>query len=215
MTGRLKGLAFTQTRPPRRPTSEDQARLQDRWTARTHAFTVPCSPPPGGWPVEPANVHDDIDVTAMMDAFRAYATCQPDFAGWYPGRSGSPNDSARPTALGTRTTSEPGQLVMVAAFTGDLNRHRAELRKIWPGALCVTAARRTNADRRTIDRAVHELFASRRFDPVKLLNTAPSPLGDTVLAHVTVGTAELRAELDQRFGTGAVELIAKLRPVAD
>jgi hypothetical protein len=213
VTGTFDGTTFTQTRPPRAPTDQDTARLAEPWPAPTPDFTAPCPPPAGGWLAEAANVPDGTDFNTVMQTFGAYVTSQPDFANWWPDQSINMNYSTDPiNGAQASTMNDPQQLIMVAAFTGDVDRHRAELRKIWPGALCVTTSPRSNADRDTIDHALHQLFASGELGTTSLLGTTASLLGDVVLAHVTVITPELQSTLDQRFGRGSVELTGVLRP---
>ena len=87
-------------------------------------FTVPCETPSGGW------IAPDPSRTGQVDLQKAnrLAAHEPDYAGLWvhyvvaPGNDGSVG---------------PDDMVITAAFTGDLGRHRQELEQVWGGPLCV------------------------------------------------------------------------------
>jgi hypothetical protein len=45
--------------------------------------------------------------------------------------------------------------VLNVAFTGDLERHQAQLRSVWGGRLCVTRQQRTYRELLAIQRELH------------------------------------------------------------
>jgi hypothetical protein len=53
---------------------------------------------------------------------------------------------------GGRGTVEPGGIIANVAFTGDLERHTAQIRERWGGPLCVVQYERTYAELRRIQR---------------------------------------------------------------
>jgi len=211
VTGVFYAGAFSLTAPARVPTDADIARFSDPLPD----FTAPCDPPPGGWLAEAANVPSSIDFNAAMQAVGAYMATQPDAAGWWP------DQSINPTSVATNMTetqagamNDPRQMIMVAAFAGDLDRHRSELRTVWPGAMCVTAAIRSNADRNRIDQAIHLLFpaSNSMVAGTQLLSTNATLTGDVVIATFTLDTPALRVLLDDRFGPDAVQVRAAFHP---
>ena len=67
----------------------------------------------------------------------ALAEAEPDFAGFWVDQFPD-----QPPYGG----NDPTRLVVNVRFTGDLERHERELRKVWGGALCVSQAERTQAE---------------------------------------------------------------------
>ncbi|HEV7720060.1 MAG TPA: hypothetical protein VGO60_02195 [Iamia sp.] len=88
--------------------------------------TPPCDPPAGGWD----SVDGEPNGAADRAAMEAAARTEPDVAGvWLDARHG------------------PGERdVYTAAFTGAVARHRAELRELWGGPLCVVEREHTLAE---------------------------------------------------------------------
>lgn len=100
-------------------------------------FSTPCEPPAGGWSLpDPAKVTDEAISAAI-----AYATAEPDYGYLWMDKSIHPAGADNHVA----------KMVLNFTFTGDLERHEAELRKIWGGALCVSQAQRTQAELRAIE----------------------------------------------------------------
>src|SRR5919106_4752764 len=80
--------------------------------------TSPCREPAGGW-----TGLDDATQEGARPA-HAYASSQPDYVtSWI--------THLDPAAL------EFGPVIVNAVFTGDGERHEAEIRKVWDGPLCV------------------------------------------------------------------------------
>jgi hypothetical protein len=92
-------------------------------------FTSPCPVPSGGWrALDPAKATSD---TLNTIAGMVYA--DPDFAGlWI---------DQQPPPSGPSPMNDPAKLVLNVRFVGDLDRHEAEIRQVWSGALCLSAAK--------------------------------------------------------------------------
>ena len=146
-----------------------------------------------------------------MRAVGAYVAAQCDAAGWWPDQSINPTSVAtNMTAAQAGAMNDPRQMIMVAAFAGDLDRHRSELGAVWPRALCVTAAVRSNADHDLIDQALHRLFPSpdSTLAGTQLLSTNATLTGDIVTATFTIDIPALHALLIDHFGADAVQVSA-------
>jgi hypothetical protein len=150
-----------------------------------------------------------------MRAVGAYVASQSDAASWWP------DQSINPTRVATNMTeaqagamNDPRLTIMVAGYDGNLDRHRSELGAVWPGALCVTAALRGNADRNLIDQALHRLFPSpdSTLAGTQLRSTNSNLTGDNLTATFTIDTPGLQALLIGRFGTDAVRVSAAFHP---
>ena len=97
---------------------------------------TPCEPPSGGWAVVDAATRRD---EAMQRAL-ADAAAEPDYGGAWVDQSINP---ASDDGHGGRDSNDPTKLVLNVMFTGDLERHEAELRAVWGGPLCVSSAPRS------------------------------------------------------------------------
>jgi len=150
-------------------------------------LTTPCPPPEGGWrPVDPERTTTE----AFEEAARAAATL-PGFAGlWIDQPVG--ND-------------DPARMVMNVRFTGRLEAGERELRRIWGGALCVSAAERTKAE---LDDVQQDLWGL-----PGLASTGQDVAAGVVEAQVWVATQHAQRQLDRRYGAGVVRLSGLLEPV--
>jgi hypothetical protein len=160
-------------------------------------FKAPCPEPDGGWVVpDPAQ-------NTQEEARRAhaYARAQPDYvASW--------NDHL------DEELQEFGPVVFVAVFTGNAERHEAEIRKVWDGPLCVVeqegyTQKELRAIRRDAERWLQEALG------LRMLWSQEGPLGRgaaEVGVIVDPGGAG-QAALDERYGPGMVRLVPALRPV--
>jgi hypothetical protein len=157
-------------------------------------FTSPCAVPPGGWkPVDPAKATDDA-----MNAVNGMVTNDPDYAGLWIDQEAPKNDKATPQ-------NDPQKYVLNVKFTKDLARHEAEIRKIWGGALCVSAARHTDAELRKIQ---DELTG----EPGMTYASTDTVRG-TVEIGVFVATEGRQRALDAKYGAGLVNLVGTLEPI--
>ncbi|SDU32959.1 hypothetical protein [Jiangella alkaliphila] len=178
VTGTWDGTALTLTEPPLAGAATSPVVPDDALPD----FSPPCEPPAGGWAVVDA-------ATATVQgqaAIGAYTETQPDWAGTWVDESIEP-------------------AVMTVLFTGDLERHEAELRQVWGGPLCVGAAERSMAELTTIQ---EELAGS-----VPNLNrVGPEYTANVVELHVFIDDG-LQEQLDEQYGEGVVRVSASLTPV--
>ncbi|WP_053203673.1 hypothetical protein [Jiangella muralis] len=178
VTGTWDGSTFTLTEPPLPGAATSPVVPDDA----APDFTSPCEPSAGGWAVtDPATATD-----AALNAVNAYVDEQADGAGMWV------DSSVQPTVLNAR-------------FTGDLDAHEAELRGLWGGPLCVSAADRSTRDLTAIQ---DELTAA----VPDLLSVGPEVTANAVQLSVFVDDG-LQAELDAQYGEGVVVVSATLRPV--
>jgi hypothetical protein len=90
----------------------------------------PCPEPEGGWKVPDPARRSERYLEPLTRAARA----EPDFPGvWL----------SYLEPMGHNVADNPGEFVVNVAFTGDLERHEAQLRPPWGGRLCVTRQQRT------------------------------------------------------------------------
>jgi hypothetical protein len=190
--GTYGGASFTVTevgapRWPAPPGDDDQP-------------TSPCPEPAGGWPVSDPAKGSEAD---MQVAWRA-ARAQPDFAGLW---------VTYLEPMGNNVAEDPGELLLNVAFTGELERHEAELHTRWGGRLCVTRQQRTMAELRRIQ---HELMGRVGDDlGLRVVSTGLSDDENVVNLEVLVLDDHARQAIEERYGAGAVEATATLTPVGD
>ncbi len=190
VVGRLEGEAFTVTEiRPYDPGGQDFGTNPD--------FKAPCPEPEGGWVVP------DPEHNTQEEARRAhaYARAQPDYViSW--------NDHL------DDELQEFSPVVLVAVFTGDAERHEAEIRKVWDGPLCVVqqeghTEKELVAIRRDAERWLQDELG------LRMLWSQEGPLGQgaaEVGVIVDPGGAG-QAALDERYGPGMVRLFSALRPM--
>lgn len=146
---------------------------------------TPCPEPAAGWSaVDPAKSSErDLD-----RAVRRVET-EPDFGGvWVDHYDGD-------------------ELILNIAFTGSLERHERALRGAWGGPLCLTETDRSLSELEDIRR---EASAHAALDV--LWSGTVENEGSVEIGVVAVDDAT-RAEIDQRYGKGTVQIDAALRPV--
>jgi hypothetical protein len=158
--------------------------------------TSPCDEPEGGWIVlDPA--HNTQNEVGGADA---YARSQPDYvASW--------NTHLEPERL------EFGPVVFNVVFTGDAERHEAEIRKVWEGPLCVVArevptARELGRVRKEVEAGLGDLGLQMLWSS----GPAVEPVIEIGVVADVGGNAQ--AALDARYGPGVVRLIPALKPVS-
>jgi hypothetical protein len=93
------------------------------------------------------------------------------------------------------------------AFTGDLDRHRAELAEIWGGPLCMVEHEHTLAQ---LMKVQEEL--GMRAKELRLLSSSTDEVRNRVVVDVIFADADDRAEMDEKYGKGTVVLSSALRP---
>lgn len=157
-------------------------------------FTSPCREPEGGW-------HGlDHATQADVPSADADARSQPDYvASWI-------------THLDP-STLERGPVVFNAVFTGDAERHEAEIGKLWGGPLCVVA--RDVPSARELSRIRSEAEAG--LDELGLRMLWSWSQGPSVEPVIEIGVVvdvdgNGQAALDARYGSGVVRLVSALKP---
>jgi hypothetical protein len=167
-------------------------------------FTAPCDAPAGGWAVRDAAKISMTDSQAASD----YANAQPDLAAsWidqsvnpaYPGPGPMSSDVAM-------KLNDPSLMVLVFAFTGDVDRHRSELEQRWGGMLCVTS--------RSVPRA--ELMALQQRisgdHDIRMLSSALDEINGRIQLTVVVADESTLALVRERYGD-LVDVTGALQPV--
>ena len=127
----------------------------------------------------------------------------PDFAGLW---IDQPPPGDEPEAV-----PPPEQVVLNVAFTGDLERHETELRRVWAGPLCVSRLPRSYTELIAVQ---DELTAGGAAQELGLepLSASTDQTRGVVELLVVAFTREQEAAMRQRYGD-AVELTAGLEPV--
>lgn len=158
-------------------------------------FTAPCPEPAGGWVVDLSRA-TDADLRAVMRA----AEREPDSAGFWIDYVDEPSES-----------TQASEIIAVAAFTGDLGGHEADLRELWGGPLCVTQHERTQTE---LNRIQTELSGDVG-EELGLQTTwsAGNVVENRVEVGVVVAGQEVVSAVEDRYGVGAVLLVPALAPV--
>lgn len=191
--GTYDGQRFTLTEPARAPEEPSTPPDEDM-------FATPCEPPSGGWAVVDESTATD---TALNDAL-ALAAQEDDYVGAWVDQSINPASGSSDSEELELAMNDPTKLVLNVMFTGDLDRHEADLREIWGGALCVSAAERTEADLLSILDEVMTVDG--------VLGGSPDPRTGTVQVQVIVDDG-FQQQMDEEYGPGVVTVHAALQPV--
>ena len=162
------------------------------------AIRIPCAEPEGGWAAEDPGRTTDGDLRAAL----RHGGRQPDSAGvWIKHLVIPPGEGPY----------GPDEIVLNAAFTGDLDRHRRELAEIWGGPLCVVRYERTEAE---LSRVQNELTERAEADfGLVVLSSSVDIVDNQVELGVVIAPEEAQAAVDARYGDGVVRLVPSLRPV--
>ncbi|NED95482.1 hypothetical protein G1H11_09165 [Phytoactinopolyspora alkaliphila] len=196
VTGRYDGETFELTEPA----SSAMYTTPPPVDHQEPDFSSPCEPPAGGWAVvDPEKTNDD----ALQEALQLAAE-QPDYAGAWVDQSINPASEAESDLEAEEAMNDPSLLVLNVQFTGDLERHEAELREVWGGALCVSEAEHTEAELRAIQ---DELV-----DIPGFLGAGVDTSGGVVTLQVEIDDG-LQQRLDEQYGEGIVRVTAALTPV--
>jgi hypothetical protein len=192
VVGRYDGSTFTVT---------DAGAYRQPSPEEGDPFAAPCPEPEGGWTApDPARATEqDRDV-----AMRA-AQHEGDSAGVWVDYLVEPSEFEVPIA--------PDDLILVAAFTGDLERHEADLRALWGGPLCVTQHHRTLDDLQRTQRDLGSDGAAAV--GLQMTWSSVNLMENEVELGVVVADDDARAALAARYGEGTVELFPALTPVAE
>jgi hypothetical protein len=157
-------------------------------------YESPCPEPEGGWVADP-----DRHTYEHTKPAHAYARSQPDYVISFVDHL-------------DEELYEFSPVVFVAVFTGDRERHEAEIRKVWDGPLCVIE-RDTTTDRE-LRRIRREAEASLPGLGLEMLGSSTGGVPPRVEIEVLADPGGAgQAALDARFGAGVVMLFPALRPV--
>jgi ADP-ribosylglycohydrolase len=159
-------------------------------------FASPCEEPEGGWRGR------DHATQVGVPAVDAYARSQPDYvSSWITHLD--PSAPAR------------GPVVFNAVFTGDAERHEAEIEKLWSGPRCVLArdvasARELSRIRSEVEAGLHELG-------LRMLWSSSE--GPSVEPTIEIGVVidvdgKGQAAFDARYGPGMVRVTSALKPAS-
>lgn len=132
-----------------------------------------------------------------------YANAEADFAAAWLDQSINP--ASRDESSDEAAMNGPAKLVLNVRFTGDLERHEAEIRDLWGGPLCITEGARTIQELLDVQQELGEELDALGSN---VDWTIPALFVDVVVAEESLQTA-----LDERFGEGTVIVTGALRPV--
>jgi hypothetical protein len=187
VTGSWDGSRLTLTEPPGPPSYAPPQGIDS---------STPCPEPPGGWQVIDASLATD---DSLNDAVIA-ANERADFAGlWL--------DQPISGTLSEENANDPANLVLNVRVAGDPAAAERDLREIWGGALCVTAAVHTEDELLAIQ---HEIGA----DPESIGLISSSVRSETGVIEVMVALDDgtLQATYDVQYGPGLVRVVSWLQP---
>jgi hypothetical protein len=163
-------------------------------------FSTPCPPPAGGWAItNPARLSND-DARAMDAAAHA----APDYAGTWVDMS----------ITVPRHGDTPAEQLYDFGFTGDIERHRAELKALWGGPICVTRLPRTDAELRRIADELQLDPAFARSLGLRVLMALPLDTEGRVWVQALLADDARQRAVDRRYGRGVVQLSSALQPVS-
>lgn len=194
VVGTWDGEALTLTEPPTEPQRQQEPEDHGR-------FTTPCPQPDGGWQVVNAATATD----EAMQAAIAHARAQADVGGVWLDQSINP--AAREEPIDEGAMNDPTRLVLNITFTGDLERHEAELREHWGGPLCVSEAPASLADLEAIREEVQAEVGGR------MTYSSVDEVRGRIEIGVHIDDQGFQDRFDERYGEGAVVVGATLRPL--
>lgn len=161
---------------------------------------LPCDEPAGGW--QPVDESKTTEKRVDQAIYRARSAA--DSAGaWlaHPDADGLDPDDPQAQQIMT----DPMQQVLVLSFTGDLDGRMEWIREVWGGALCLTSAEYKYTDlRRIADQVIKREGA---------IGAGVNEPDNRVDFEVYRATDALQAELDEKYGKGAVHISGWLKPV--
>ena len=156
-------------------------------------FSTPCPTPEGGWRIDDPATATGVGQQAAMD----YANRQPDLGNvWL-------DDQAK---LADRLPGMPQQAVLNVSFTGDLERHEAELRSRYGGPLCVVGAEYSQAELYALQKRVNEALRG-------TMLTSGSGIRGRVHVLVPFVDEQVRDRVAAVDPEGLVDLESWLQPV--
>lgn len=193
VVGTWDGQALTLTEPAASPEPLDST---DRDQPR---FSTPCPEPEDGWKV----VDESATSEQAMQAAIEYARSQPTVGGVWIDQSINPVFDENP--IDESRTNDPIRSILNVSFADDLEAHEAAIRQIWGGPLCVSEAPATAAD-------LAEIRAQVEADVGDFLSSSINEVDGQVEIAVVIDDG-LQQRFDERYGSGVVDVQARLRPV--
>jgi hypothetical protein len=185
VVGTYDGQRLTPTEPPGPP----------QYTQDDFKIETPCTEPAGGWArPDPKKMRQ-----ADLDRVNLAAQKMPGYAGLWLHNLVPPRGEVQ----------DPKDLVVNVAFSGDLAKREAELRKLWGGALCVVQHKRSEAELAAVRTQAE---ATIREMGLGMLDSSTDVVRGRILVGVTAATAEQLAELKAKYGDELV-VTARLRPL--
>ena len=161
---------------------------------------TPCPEPAGGWVAPDPTKASDADRQAAARA----AEAEPDFSGlWIDYADETPTEEEAAAAV-------PGYVILNVAFTGDVERHTAELREVWGGPLCVVQHERTYDELRDVQK---DLERSADDLGIQILWSDTSVTENVVEVGVVAIDPASRQAIEERYGVGAARVFPALMPV--
>lgn len=162
---------------------------------------APCPEPEDGWSIpDPARTEERHRLAAIRQA-----EAQEDFAGAWIDYIVEPRDEQEMQPWGEN-------IVLVLAFTGDLERHEVDAREHWGGALCVWVKDRTEKELGKIQRELSDGWPEEEFGIETTWSDRDITSG-TVSLGLIVSTPGFEAEVERRYGAHTVVLRPALHPV--
>lgn len=164
-------------------------------------FSSPCPEPAGGWVLHDPNEALQQDASGA----NAYAQRQPDVvSSWV-----THFDSSNPDDTGL---DEFDPVIFNAVFTGDVERHEAEIRKRWPGPLCIIEGEGPTKRELSRIRTEAEAYVNGELG-LQMLGSSTGGVEQVIEIGVVADPEGAgQAALDARW-PGLVRLFPALRPV--
>jgi hypothetical protein len=186
VTGLYDGEIFSliEAGPPRRQATEDEP------------IESACPDPAGSSERPYPDLSSEADYRPAIKAARR----EPAFAGAWIDYIDEPTEF-----------TDPQDVILNLAFTGDLERHERHTRHSWDGPLCVVKHERSLRRLRRIRRELHGPVAQEL--GLEILFSDASEYRNVVELGVVVIDAASRKEIDERYGEGVVEVTAQLQPI--
>lgn len=189
LVGTFDGQTFTLTEPAKtddgtRPAGDDGDGL-----------ATPCPEPAGGWvPPDPERA-----TQAAFDAATRTARSADGFGGLWIDQQ-IPDEQ-----LTENNANDPQVFVLNVTTTGDTGEMERAIRDVWGGSLCVSQAGYPMDELMAVQRQLGDLPG--------LLGSSIDERAGHVDVDVLVASEELRRDLDDRYGKGAVVLHGALEPI--
>jgi hypothetical protein len=155
-------------------------------------FSSPCPAPPGGWEALGEVTQEETDPV------HAYARRQPDYVtSWH--------THLRPAE------AEFGPVVVNVVFTGEAERHEAEIGEFWDGPLCVVE--RAGHTARELARIRQDAEASLPALGLEMLWSTEAGVDGVIEIGVVVDIdGRGQAAFDARYGPGVIRVFPALKP---